>query len=212
MSECLISHCASLKLNLDFLTVMKALKRNIFTWHLFLPWFNSKDEPELHQDCNQSSKSGTKEIRSSNKDIDMSLIEKNEVSHLKCHYLTHLLRKQDVSCHNHNITSYKLNSQWMLRWGCKQEVKRYPIQCIKDLNYNHEQITIMVNIWWWWWWWIVFVVWLTNKRRLSLFPAETIVRNPHHLESPTCRKQDLNLRRTWVEALLNEVVQKLSGH
>ena len=35
------------------------------------------------------------------------------------------------------------------------------------------------------WWWIVFVVWLTDKRRLFLFPAGTIVRDPHHRESPT---------------------------
>ena len=37
----------------------------------------------------------------------------------------------------------------------------------------------------WWWWWIVFVVWLTNERRLVLFPARTIVRDPHHGKSPT---------------------------
>ena len=58
-----------------------------------------------------------------------------------------------------------------------------------------------------WWWWIVFVVWLTDERRLALFSDGTIVRDPHHLESPTHRKQDLNLCRTWVQALLNEVVQ-----
>ena len=54
--------------------------------------------------------------------------------------------------------------------------------------------------WWWWWWWIVFVVWLTYERGLALFPAGTIVRDPHHRESPTRREQDLNLRRTWVQA------------
>ena len=32
---------------------------------------------------------------------------------------------------------------------------------------------------------IVFVVWLTNERRLSLFPGGTIVRDPHHRKSPT---------------------------
>ena len=40
--------------------------------------------------------------------------------------------------------------------------------------------------------------------RLVLFPAGTIVRDPHHIESPTRREQDLNLRRTSVQALLNE--------
>ena len=41
-----------------------------------------------------------------------------------------------------------------------------------------------------------FVVWLTDERRLALFPAGTIVRGPHHRESLTRREQDLNLRRT----------------
>ena len=45
------------------------------------------------------------------------------------------------------------------------------------------------SICWWWWWWIVFVVWLTDERRLALFPAETIVRDPHHRESLTRRGQ-----------------------
>ena len=39
-------------------------------------------------------------------------------------------------------------------------------------------------------------LWLTDERRLALFTAGTIVRDPHHRESPTRRKQDLNLRRT----------------
>ena len=42
---------------------------------------------------------------------------------------------------------------------------------------------------------------------VALFPAGTIVRDPHHCESPTRRGQDLNLHRTWVQALMNEVVQ-----
>ena len=46
---------------------------------------------------------------------------------------------------------------------------------------------------WWWWWWIIFVVWLTDERRLALFPAGTIVRDPYHRESPTRRDQGLNL-------------------
>ena len=41
-----------------------------------------------------------------------------------------------------------------------------------------------------------FVVWLTSGRRLALFLAGTIVKDPHHLESRTHRVQDLNLRRT----------------
>ena len=41
----------------------------------------------------------------------------------------------------------------------------------------------------------------------ALFPAGTIVRDPHHRESPTRHEQGLNLRRAWVLALMNEVVQ-----
>ena len=55
---------------------------------------------------------------------------------------------------------------------------------------------------------ICFVVRLTEERRLALFPARTIVRDPHHRESATCREQGLNLRRTGVQALLSEVVQQ----
>ena len=43
---------------------------------------------------------------------------------------------------------------------------------------------------------LFFVVWLTNERHLALFPFGTIFRDPHHHESPTCRKQGLNLHRT----------------
>ena len=43
--------------------------------------------------------------------------------------------------------------------------------------------------WWWWWWWIVLVQWLTNERCLALFPGRTLVRDPHHCESPTQCKQ-----------------------
>ena len=42
---------------------------------------------------------------------------------------------------------------------------------------------------------------------VALFPAGTIASDPHHRESPTRCEQDLNLRRTWVQALVNEVVQ-----
>ena len=55
------------------------------------------------------------------------------------------------------------------------------------------------------WWWIVLVVWLTDERRLALFPTGTTVTDPHHRESPTRCEQHLNLRRTWVKACLNEV-------
>ena len=42
----------------------------------------------------------------------------------------------------------------------------------------------------WWWLWIVSVVWLTDEKRLALFPAEIIARDPHHRKSPTRGEQD----------------------
>ena len=51
------------------------------------------------------------------------------------------------------------------------------------------------------------VLLLTVERRLALFPAGIIVRDPHHLKSSTHREKDLNLRRTWIQALLSDVVQ-----
>ena len=41
-----------------------------------------------------------------------------------------------------------------------------------------------------------FVVWLTYERRLALFPAGTIVRDPHLHKSLTYCEQGLNLHRT----------------
>ena len=36
---------------------------------------------------------------------------------------------------------------------------------------------------------LFFEVGLTDERRLALFPDETIVRDPRHRESPTCREK-----------------------
>ena len=49
------------------------------------------------------------------------------------------------------------------------------------------------------WWWIVFAVWLTDERCLALFPVATIVRDPHHRESPirriwTCAEPEFRFR------------------
>ena len=48
---------------------------------------------------------------------------------------------------------------------------------------------------------------MVDERHLTLFPARTIVKDPHRCVFPTRREQDLNLRRTGIRALLNEVVQ-----
>ena len=42
--------------------------------------------------------------------------------------------------------------------------------------------------------------WQTKGGTIALFPASTTVWDPHHHESLTCPKQDLNLHRTWVQA------------
>ena len=39
---------------------------------------------------------------------------------------------------------------------------------------------------------LLFVVWLTDEKRLALFPVGTIVRDSHHCESPRCCEQDRN--------------------
>ena len=44
-----------------------------------------------------------------------------------------------------------------------------------------------------WGWWIVSVVWLTDEKRLALFPSRTIVKDPHHREPPTRREQDYEM-------------------
>ena len=46
---------------------------------------------------------------------------------------------------------------------------------------------------------IVSVLHLTGERCLAIFPAGTIVRDPHHCESPIHREQDLNLNSGLVE-------------
>ena len=51
---------------------------------------------------------------------------------------------------------------------------------------------------------------LDDQRRSAFFPAGNIVRDPHHLISPTRREQDWNLRRTWVQNLLNHNTTALS--
>ena len=54
---------------------------------------------------------------------------------------------------------------------------------------------------------MVFVVWMTDESSLALFQDWTIVKDPHHRESPTRREQVLTLRKTWIQDKLNEVMQ-----
>ena len=73
-----------------------------------------------------------------------------------------------------------------------QEFARADSELVVLQRWSFEQV--------WWWWWIVFMVWLSDERHLALFPVGTIVRDPHHRESPTRREQGLNLQRTWIQA------------
>ena len=43
---------------------------------------------------------------------------------------------------------------------------------------------------------MIMMMMMTGERRLALFPAGIIARDPHYRESLTRREQDLNLRRT----------------
>ena len=73
------------------------------------------------------------------------------------------------------------------------------VNSAKNRNFT---VVVVCSTRFWWWWWIAFVVLLTDERCLAFFPAGAIVRDPHHRKSSTRRWRNLNLRRTWVQALL----------
>ena len=54
---------------------------------------------------------------------------------------------------------------------------------------------------------IIFVVCLTDERRLALCPAGSIVRDPHHHESPTSREQGFEPAQDLSSGLVDEIVQ-----
>ena len=94
----------------------------------------------------------------------------------------------------------------LCRLAGKASAKVTKLKWMKSLNSSIA--SVLRFLWWWgWWWWIFFVVWLTNEGHLALFTVRTILREPHHCKSVTLHEQDLNLRRTWVEDLLSEVVE-----
>ena len=77
-------------------------------------------------------------------------------------------------------------------WWVELDGKKHPLHSLETFDSCFWRWELLVKIWtvwwwWWWWWWMVFVVWLTDERRLALFPAGTIVRDPHHYESKTRR-------------------------
>ena len=61
--------------------------------------------------------------------------------------------------------------------------------------------------WYWRWRWIVFVVWMTEEKRLALLPAGTIFRDPHYRESPRCCEPILGLCWTFVNWSCTVVIQ-----
>ena len=69
-------------------------------------------------------------------------------------------------------------------WFCNNEIF---IQLLTINPFCNLDLRSALLWWWWWRWWIVFVVWSTDERRLALFPARTIVRDPHHREYPARR-------------------------
>ena len=71
-------------------------------------------------------------------------------------------------------------------------------QFILNLQFHYLSMMISDELFLWYGW---------PTKDGAFFPVGIIVRDPHHRESPTRREQDLNLRRTWVQALMNEVVQ-----
>ena len=103
-------------------------------------------------------------------------------------WLTLVLRWQTFIILMTTLVLQEISTNGWFKWAL-------PVNCI----IKPREIHSMMNC---------FVVWLTDKRCLVLFPAGTIARDSHHRESPARRMQDLNLRRTWVQALLDEVVQQ----
>ena len=53
---------------------------------------------------------------------------------------------------------------------------------------------------------VLFLECLTDKSRLALFPAGTIVRDSHKRKPLTRGEKDWNLCRKWIQTLLKEVV------
>ena len=103
--------------------------------------------------------------------------------------------EQSAATVNHFLVIWKVIFFWSVSWKrhhmipflCQKLVQLiYLVSIMLNSSFRNEHV-----------WWIVFVVWLTDKRRLVLFPAGTIARDSHHRESLTHHEQDLNLPRTW---------------
>ena len=101
---------------------------------------------------------------------------------------------------------------WIKLICSKNEITKTSTYIQKELEKIVPKIYILslkrfFFFWRTWWWWVAFVVWSIGERRIALFSAMTIVKDPHHRESLPSHEQDLNLHITWVQAWLNQVVQ-----
>ena len=106
-----------------------------------------------------------------------------------------IILPQSIGCQCYFKCSQKQLEQKFFWFHWLTGKNKFGISCLilRKLLALHLSIIYELN-------WIAFMVWLTDERRLALFPAGTIVRDPHHLESPSRLEQALNLRRTWVHA------------
>ena len=82
---------------------------------------------------------------------------------------------------NNNCHTYNQICTWCIFRG-----NYFQLKCLKGVAASVcKSLMMMINY---------FVLWLTNERHLALFPAGTIVRDPHHRESLSSRYA---LSRVW---------------
>ena len=123
-----------------------------------------------------------------------SLLQKKHFNFMWKYYVERAEPNRCVSWDQHvkmSCTCLKQKIHYPFKWIQLIEWFHY-LNMNNCLHLSNKLMMIMMII--------VFVVWLTDERRLALFPAGTIVRDPHHRESSTRREQGLNLRRTWIQA------------
>ena len=95
-------------------------------------------------------------------------------------------------------------------------------QLTKALNYEgcdlqrstiylhfHPKNSRTIKGWWWWWWWMrnCFCCMVYRQMAFSVISSRDHCQRCSPSWSPTHPEHYLNLRRTWVQALLNEAVQ-----
>ena len=107
-----------------------------------------------------------------------SIVHYNNISHLPLHLVQEVLSAFDIATETIICLRKASISQNNLSSGTSSFLIFFGSELYGKL--------MMMNY---------FMVWLTDERRLALFPAYNIAIDPHHLESLTSCKQDWNLRR-----------------